>query len=129
MAPWLLWMKPADGKRPLQRNDLSHSLVAFDQNSAIAAVVELSLENWLVRGLVPGVHRAPLKKRTADPARLLALLERWRHEAIKAGHAISRIVVAFEAGRDGFWLARYGGLTGPGLAPGRVERPGKKRSA
>jgi transposase len=91
----------------MQRNDLNHSLVACDQNSMIAAVVELSLENWLVRGVVPGVHRAPLKKQTADPARLLALLERWRGEAIKAGHAISRIVVAFEAGRDGFWLARW----------------------
>jgi hypothetical protein len=28
-----------------------------------------------------------------------------RHEA--AGHAIERMVVAYEAGRDGFWLARW----------------------
>ena len=28
-------------------------------------------------------------------------------EAIAAGHAITRLVVAFEAGRDGFWLARW----------------------
>jgi len=56
---------------------------------------------------VPGVKRQPLKKLPADRERLLALLERWRDEAIKAGHAISRIAVAFEAGRDGFWLARW----------------------
>ena len=91
----------------MQQNDLSRSLVAFDQNSTVVAVVELSLNNWLVSGVVPGLKRQPLKKLTADPARLLALLERWRAEAIKAGHAISRIVVAFEAGRDGFWLARW----------------------
>jgi len=30
-----------------------------------------------------------------------------RQEAIKAGHAIERIAVAFETGRDGFWLARW----------------------
>ena len=35
------------------------------------------------------------------------LLERWRAEAEKAGHKITRIAVAFETGRDGFWLARW----------------------
>ena len=51
--------------------------------------------------------RRPLKKQPADPERLLALLQRWRDEAVKAGRAISRTAVAFEAGRDGFWLARW----------------------
>ena len=91
----------------MKRNDLSRALVAFDQDSTIVAVVELSLKTWLVSGLVPGVLRQPLKKQPADPERLLALLHRWRDEAVKAGRAISRIAVAFEAGRDGFWLARW----------------------
>jgi transposase len=43
----------------------------------------------------------------ADPDRLLKQLLRWRAEAIKAGRGIDRITVAFEAGRDGFWLARW----------------------
>jgi transposase len=38
---------------------------------------------------------------------LLRLLNRWRDEAVKAGQTIHRSVVAFEAGRDGFWLARW----------------------
>src|SRR6266851_8263418 len=59
-------------ERPMKRNDLSRSLVAFDQNSTLVAVVELSL-----------------------------------NEAIEAGSKIERMVVAFEAGRDGFWLARW----------------------
>jgi len=91
----------------MKRNDLSRALVAFDQDSTIVAVVELSLKTWLVAGLVPGVMRQPLKKQPADPDRLLALLQRWRDDAVKAGHAIERIAVAFEAGRDGFWLARW----------------------
>jgi transposase len=94
-------------ERPMQRNDLSRSLVAFEQNSTLVAVIELSLKTWLVAALVPGLARQPLKKQGADPDAFLALLHRWRAEAIKAGRKIDRIVVAFEAGRDGFWLARW----------------------
>jgi len=35
------------------------------------------------------------------------MLQRWRDEAVKAGRTITRIAVAFEASRDGFWLARW----------------------
>ena len=90
-----------------QPNDLSKSLVALDQNSTIIAVVELSQSSWLVGGVVPGIERQPLKKLDPSPERLLALLHRWRDEAIKAGRNITRIALAFEAGRDGFWLARW----------------------
>jgi transposase len=91
----------------MQRNDLSRSLVAFDQDSTLVAVVELSLKRWLVAGLVPGLSRQPLRKQGPDPEALLKLLHRWRDEATRAGKRIARTVVAFEAGRDGFWLARW----------------------
>ena len=42
-----------------------------------------------------------------DVEALLRLLERWRDEAAKASRPITRITVAYEAGRDGFWLARW----------------------
>jgi transposase len=38
---------------------------------------------------------------------LLRLLQRWRDEATRGGRCVARIAVAFEAGRDGFWLARW----------------------
>jgi hypothetical protein len=88
-------------------NDMSRCLAALEQDSTIIAVVELSLRNWLVAGIVPGVQRHPLKKLQPDPVALFLLLQRWRDEATKAGHTIKRIAVAFEAGRDGFWLARW----------------------
>jgi transposase len=94
-------------ERPMHRNDLSRSLVAFDQNSTLVAVVEMSLKTWLVGGVVPGLERQPLKKQGADAEALLKLLHRWRDEAVKAGRKITRIVVGYEAGRDGFWLARW----------------------
>src|SRR5277367_1314952 len=90
-----------------QPNDLSRSLVALDQDSTIIAVVEMSQSSWLVAGMLPGIERQPCKKLEPNPERLLALLHRWRDEAVKAGRQITRIALAFEAGRDGFWLARW----------------------
>jgi transposase len=56
----------------------------------------MSQSSWLVAGIIPGVERQPLKKLEPDEQALLQLLQRWRAEAIEA-----------EAGRDGFWLARW----------------------
>ena len=90
-----------------QPNDLSRSLVALDQDSTIIAVVEMSQSSWLVAGMLPGIERQPRKKLEPSAERLLGLLHRWRDEAVKAGRQITRIALAFEAGRDGFWLARW----------------------
>jgi transposase len=67
----------------------------------------MSQSSWIVAGIVPGVERQPLKKLAVDESALLTLLHQWREEAEKAGRRIERIAVAFEAGRDGFWLARW----------------------
>ena len=98
-----------------QSNDLSRSLAALDQDSTLIVVIEMSQSSWLVAGIIPGINRQPLKKLAAAETGLLGLLHRWRDEATKAGRTVSRIVVApcssqgqaFEAGRDGFWLARW----------------------
>lgn len=90
-----------------QHNDLSHSLLPLDPDSTLMAVIEMSQASWLVAALVPGLGRHPLKKIHPDEAALLGLLHRWQDEAAKAGRAITRIAVAFEAGRDGVWLARW----------------------
>jgi transposase len=101
-----------------QANDLSRCLTALDQDSTVIAVVEMSQANWLVAGIVPGIERHPAKKLEPDPAALLRRLQPhgtspWakgsrRAEAEQTGRQISRIAVAFEAGRDGVWLAPHG---------------------
>jgi transposase len=88
-------------------NDLSRCLVTFEQPATLVAVIEMSAKSWLVAGAVPGIRRQPLKKLEPDAPALLRLIERWRSEAIKAGRTIKRVVLAYEAGRDGFWLARW----------------------
>ncbi|HTO64391.1 MAG TPA: IS110 family transposase [Bradyrhizobium sp.] len=88
-------------------NDLSRSPVALNEDSTLIAVIEMGLASWLIAGRIPGINRNPLRKQDPDPEALLARLHRWRDEAVQAGHPITRIAVAFEAGRDGFWLARW----------------------
>ena len=90
-----------------QSFDASRSLTAFEQDSTLVAVIEMSQSKWLVAAVVPGIARQPLKKLDADAGALLKLLQRWREEARKAGREVKRIVCAYEAGRDGFWLVRW----------------------
>src|SRR3954451_18476427 len=69
-------------------NDLSRSLTAFEQDSTLIVVIEMSQASWLVAGIVagivpgivPGVDREPLKKLEPNGDALLRLLQRWRDE-------------------------------------------------
>ena len=88
-------------------DDLSRSIASFDHDSTLVVVIEMSKSSWLVAGMIPGVDRQPVKKLEPDPDALQRLLERWRAEATKAGRKIQRITLGYEAGRDGFWLARW----------------------
>ena len=91
----------------LQPFDASKSLTAFEQDSTVIAVIEMSQSKWLVAAVVPGIERQPLKKIEANEETLLKVLHRWRAEAGQAGRVIKRVAIAYEAGRDGFWLARW----------------------
>jgi transposase len=93
-------------------NDLSRCLMPLDMEATLIAVIEMSQTSWLVGGIVPGVERRPLKKIGLDQQALLKLLLRWKSEAERKGGKIGRIAVAFEAGHDGFWLARWLALQG-----------------
>jgi transposase len=64
-----------------QQNDLSRSLISFDQTTTLVAVIELSQSSWLIAGTIPGIERQPLKKIAPDEAELLRVLNRWRDEA------------------------------------------------
>ena len=92
-------------EKPL--DDSKACRTTFMQDNTLVAVIEMSLSSWLVAGMIPGVSREPLKKIAPDAEDLLQLLYRWRDEAITAGKEINRIAVAYETGRDSFWLARW----------------------
>jgi transposase len=80
--------------------DTRKSCVPFNQSSTLVAVIELSKDNWLAGGIVPGLERNPVKKLNAKERKeeLLGLLLHWRDQAIKLGRESQRIAVAFESG-------------------------------
>src|SRR3954454_12321576 len=81
--------------------------VALEHDGTLVVVIEMSQASWLVAAIVPGVARRPLQKLKPDQEALLRLRTRWREEAAEAGKPVTRTALAFEAGRDGFRLARW----------------------
>src|SRR6266581_3079408 len=94
-------------QRLRRSSPMSQQPCHFEASRSLIAVIEMSQSKWLVAALVPGIGRHPLKKLDAREEGLLTLLHRWRNEAGQAGREIKRVAVAYEAGRDGFWLARW----------------------
>src|SRR5271155_1658154 len=112
--------------------DAHRPATAFDHDSTLVVAMELSGKSWQLGAVVPGVSRRPKRGlKAGDTAELLRVLERWKAEAVRAGKTIARIVVAYEAGRDGFWIARERSSRGieahvmqPASIP--VERKGRR---
>ena len=87
--------------------DPRKSATAFDQASTLVVVLELSGKSWRAGASVPGVSRRPLRQLEArDLGGLLRAIEQWKSEASGAGREARRVVVGYEAGLDGFWIAR-----------------------
>jgi transposase len=81
---------------------------AFDHDSTLVLALELSGKGWEVGAVLPGVTRR--RRRSLVPrdiAGLLKQIERWKGEAQRAERTVRRTVLTYEAGRDGFWIARY----------------------
>ena len=80
---------------------------ALDDEGTIVTAVELSARSWLVGAQVAGVARQCRQKLAPSATALLEHLDHLRQRAGRAGKRVGRVVVAYEAGRDGFWLARW----------------------
>jgi len=80
---------------------------AFDHTTTLVTVLELSGKSWEMGGSVPSVSRRPLRKiDTRNIGAVIKTIEQWKSEANKGGSPVSRVVLGYEAGRDGFWIAR-----------------------
>ena len=87
--------------------DPRNPATAFDHTITVVTVLELSGKSWELGASVPGVLRRPLRKiAVRDVCGVTRAIGQWKTEASKAGHTVSRVVLGYEAGRDGFWLAR-----------------------
>jgi transposase len=88
--------------------DPHHAATAFDHDSTLVVALELSGKSWEASAVVPGLARRPHRRLAVhDLAELLGSIARWKLEAAKAGRLVQRVMLTYEAGRDGFWIARY----------------------
>ena len=80
---------------------------AYDHNTTIVAVLELSGKNWLFGAVAPGLSRRTRRSLEArNVEAVVRALEQAKGASAKAHLEVTRIVVGFESGRDGFWIAR-----------------------
>jgi transposase len=83
------------------------------KNAKVAAVdcyvaLELSRNKWLVGALLPGSEKVTtISVAGGNTEELLAALNKIESGAIEATQASATLRVCFEAGYDGFWLARF----------------------
>ena len=80
---------------------------AVDYNSTIIGALELSEKKWVLAVQLPGAGRHSRHVLDACGDGLLCFVERLRARWAAAGRKIARVILTHEAGRDGFWLARY----------------------
>ena len=113
--------------------DASNAVAAFVHDSTLVAAVELSGQRWEIGAVVPGVARRPRRLLAArDMMGLLAVLGDWRREAAAAGRPVRRVVLTYEAGRDGFWIARClqaQGIEVHVMHPASIPVPRRQRRA
>ena len=83
----------------------SHQL---DYERTLILAVEVSGRSWVVAAQVPGLRQKGVKQQLAPRAdALMAAVEGYKRRAAAAGMAVERVIVAYESGGSGFWLARW----------------------
>lgn len=80
---------------------------ALDYDSTMIGALELSSKKWLFAVQLPGSKKHA--RHVVDPngPALAKLIAHLKERCVKAGRMVMRVVVTHEAGRDGFWLARF----------------------
>ena len=90
-----------------QADDLSRSLAAFDQNTTLIVVVEMSAASWLVAGMLPGVERRPREEIGTGSGRAVAAAGTLAGGGGEDGSNDRTHRPRLRGGRDGFWLVRW----------------------
>lgn len=86
----------------------SNSAQAVQYDTTLVLAIELSSKSWVLAAQVPGLPKTKAK-RTIEPDKLAlqSAIDGYRARAAAAGYPVNRVVVPYEAGWSGFWLARW----------------------
>jgi transposase len=81
---------------------------AVDYNTTLVLALETSGKNWVVAAHVPGTGLVKAKQVIAPNADALeGAVEGYRRRAAAGGQVVERVILVYEAGYGGFWLARW----------------------
>jgi transposase len=83
------------------------STAALDYDSTMIGALELSSKKWVFAVQLPGVKKHSRHVVEPNGPALMNMIERLKARSAAAGRPIARAVITHEAGRDGFWLARF----------------------
>jgi transposase len=76
-------------------------------NAALVVAVEISRTAWVIAAHAPGLGHIKIKQRIEPRGEALLLaIERLKRRSAAAKAAVDQVIVAYEAGYSGFWLAR-----------------------
>jgi transposase len=104
-----------------------------DYETSLVLALELSNKSWVVAAHVPGSGHVKAKQVIAPKADALeAAIERYRGRAAASGRTVERVILVYEAGYGGFWLARWleaRGMEVHVIQPSSVPVERKKRRA
>jgi transposase len=89
-------------------SESSNSAEAVQYDTTLVLAIELSSKTWVLAAQVPGLPNTKAK-RTIEPDKLAlqSAIDGYRARAAAAGYSVARVVVTYEAGWSGFWLARW----------------------
>ena len=80
---------------------------AIDYNSTIIGALELSEKKWVLAVQLPGVDLHSRHVLDACGESLVSFVERLKARCASAGRKIAHVILTHEAGRDGYWPARF----------------------
>jgi transposase len=81
---------------------------ALNDETTLVIVVDTSKSSWVIGAQVPGFPQTKAKQKIAASAPALeAAMDSDKRRAAGAGKTVERVVVVYEAGYGGFWLARW----------------------
>jgi hypothetical protein len=83
------------------------STAALDYESTMIGALELSSKKWVFAVQLPGIKKHTRHVVEPNGPALMELIERLKERSVGAGRPIARVIITHEAGRDGFWLARF----------------------
>ncbi len=81
---------------------------ATSGDQTLYCALELSKNSWLLAIQFPGRDNPSLHPiKGGDAEGLIAKLDAARHRLAKASGQVPKLTLCYEAGYDGFWLARF----------------------